>query len=261
MKRTTKECPKCKRQISASNFNKHVESCTGIVREKKEIEYIKLENELCKCKYCGKEYTFSGIGTHIWRNHGAGINFNPLSSYEPSERRSWNKGLTKETDDRVRQNGLSYTKLYKEGKIVSWCKGLAKETDDRIKYMSDNVSKTVNEKIKNDDWHVSFAHARIIEYKGIKFHGSWEVAFAKYLDENETKWRRPTEKFEYEFEGKKRYYTPDFYLIDEKKYIEIKGYPTDKDRAKWKFFPLDLQVIYGKELFALGLINSYKEIE
>ena len=52
-----------------------------------------------KCKYCGKEYSSKGIGTHIWRAHGEGQEFNPNTS----NKKPWNLGLTKNTDIRVKR--------------------------------------------------------------------------------------------------------------------------------------------------------------
>ena len=93
--------------------------------------------------------------------------------------------------------------------------------------------------------------------------GRWELEYAKYLDRNDIEWRRPKEKFYYEFEGLKSgngYYIPDFYLVKEQIYVEIKGYETDKDRAKWKWFPKDLnfKVLKRQELIDLGLDISDK---
>lgn len=68
-------------------------------------------------------------------------------------------------------------------------------------------------------------------------HGSWELKYAQYLDEHRIKWIRNKDSFSYEFEGKERKYTPDFYLIDSDEYIEVKGYKTAKDLAKWDQFP------------------------
>ena len=45
------------------------------------------------CQYCGKEYSKKGIGTHIWRNHGSGINHDPNKNYKKGTRTGWNKGL------------------------------------------------------------------------------------------------------------------------------------------------------------------------
>lgn len=66
---------------------------------------------------------------------------------------------------------------------------------------------------------------------------SWEVAYAKYLDENNIRWIRNEIMFPYPWGKRKRYYIPDFYLIDEQLYVEIKGLKTDKDTAKWANFP------------------------
>ena len=52
-----------------------------------------------KCKYCGKEYTSKGMGTHIWRTHGEGQEFNP----NVSNKKPWNLGLNKNTDIRVKK--------------------------------------------------------------------------------------------------------------------------------------------------------------
>lgn len=67
----------------------------------------------------------------------------------------------------------------------------------------------------------------------------------------------------YEFNNNTSYYTPDFYLIDIDLYIEIKGYETDKDRAKWSCFPLKLRVIKGAELLNENIIslNQFNGIE
>ena len=83
-----------------------------------------------------------------------------------------------------------------------------------------------------------------------------ELEYAKWLDDNNIKWRRPKEKFVYKFEEKEHYYTPDFYLIDTEEYIEIKGYETEKGRCKWRDIPFKLRVIKGEELYKLNIINK-----
>ena len=77
--------------------------------------------------------------------------------------------------------------------------------------------------------------------------GTWEKAFAEYLDSNVYNWKRNVSRFEYIFDGRQRFYTPDFYLIDFDYYIEVKGYETEKDKAKWTQFPYKLFVIKKKE--------------
>jgi hypothetical protein len=95
-----------------------------------------------------------------------------------------------------------------------------------------------------------------VNYNGTDLHGSWEVAYARYLDLNSIKWIRNKDSFTYTFGGKERKYTPDFYLVDTDEYVEIKGYKTEKDIAKWEQFPKHrtLVVLMGPELTSLNII-------
>ena len=95
-----------------------------------------------------------------------------------------------------------------------------------------------------------------IDYNGVDLHGSWELKYAQYLDANNIKWIRNKDSFHYEFEGKSRKYTPDFYLLESDEYIEIKGYKTEKDEAKWSQFPTHrkLVILMKKELEDLSVI-------
>lgn len=120
----------------------------------------------------------------------------------------------------------------------------------------ENISSSVNKRIENNSWHLSFSRSRTHEYKGVKFHGLWEVKFAINLDNKNVEWRRPIEKFPYEFEGKTRNYTPDFWIPEIDSYVEIKGYTTPKDEAKWKQFPMKLIVLKGEDLVQIGILED-----
>ncbi len=175
------------------------------------------------------------------------------------KRKAWNSGLTKETDDRVKRIGEKLKDRIKNGEVIPWQKGQTKETNESVKLQSELISKTINKKIKNGLWHTSFAKRRTFKYNGINFQGSWEVEFAKYLDNKNKKWRKPKESFSYLFNGKEKRYTPDFYIEDEQCYYEIKGYVTEKDIAKWEQFPLRLKIITGEDLLKLNLISDYRK--
>ena len=55
---------------------------------------------------------------------------------------TWNKGLTANTDPRVKANGQATAKTRKErNNYNSWNKGLTKDTDDRLKTVSSKVAK------------------------------------------------------------------------------------------------------------------------
>lgn len=142
--------------------------------------------------------------------------------------------------------------------------GGRKHSDEQKK----KLSFIVNEKVKNGTWHYSFSKVRTHSFNSkfagnVKLMGRWELEYAKYLDLHNIKWRRPNEKFYYEFSGNKcgkGYYIPDFYLIESSEYIEIKGYATLKDEAKWKWFPshLKLKILKREDLIKLGLDVSDK---
>jgi hypothetical protein len=124
------------------------------------------------------------------------------------------------------------------------------------------LSQIVMKKIEEGTWHLSFSKSRTHDYKGVKFHGLWEVKFAMNLDDKNVEWRRPTEKFQYTFEGKTRNYTPDFWIPELDSYVEIKGYTTPKDEAKWSQFPLKLIILKGEDLIQLGILadNEVKKL-
>lgn len=53
------------------------------------------------CQQCGRSFSKKGIGSHIWRVHGEGQNFNPGKCYTDGTKHVWNKGLTRQTDKTV----------------------------------------------------------------------------------------------------------------------------------------------------------------
>lgn len=82
---------------------------------------------------------------------------------------------------------------------------------------------------------------------GIKFQGKWELDFYDYCKNNQIQIKKCDEWFEYEWNGTRKYF-PDFYLSDLDLYIEVKGYETDRDRAKWNAFPKKLKVIKKEDI-------------
>ena len=84
---------------------------------------------------------------------------------------------------------------------------------------------------------------------GIRYNSTWEYEVALYLTENNIKWQRKNLKpLSYEWNGKWHLYFPDFLLIDHDIYIEVKGYETDRDRAKWNHSDKPMIVIKQKEI-------------
>lgn len=86
-----------------------------------------------------------------------------------------------------------------------------------------------------------------IEKYGIKFQGSWELTFYEFCLENHIECLRNYNGFDYIWNGNRTYY-PDFYLPQIDSYVEIKGYKTERDVAKWSYFPKNLVVIQRYEI-------------
>lgn len=93
------------------------------------------------CPHCGKEYSKNGIGTHIWRNHTEkGKEFDPNKGYKTKDRKAWNKGLSKETDERVRLYVETLKGRYKNKEIIPSFLG-NEHSEETKKKISDSIKK------------------------------------------------------------------------------------------------------------------------
>ena len=89
-----------------------------------------------------------------------------------------------------------------------------------------------------------------IIYDGIKFQGNWELDFYKWCVSNNVHCIRNTEGFKYEWNGIRTYF-PDFYLPEKDVYVEVKGYKTDRDTAKWAQFPKKLHLVLKEDIIEI----------
>jgi hypothetical protein len=233
----------------------HIKFCDGTQKSKKDSlikikEEWKQENGMYKCPYCQKEYIKTGLGTHIWRIHGEGINHNPNRTYKKG-RYAWNKGLTKETDEHVKQFSDTLKNNYKNGTIIPVFKGKHHKKES-IEKMSLKMS--MNNKGGRCKWY------EIEKPNGekVKVQGTWELSFVKVLNILDENWIKPTignKEHVYEWidkNDKKHFYTPDFYSPKLKKYFEVKGYWWGDDKEKMEYVlsqhKLNLEIIQKKEL-------------
>ena len=90
----------------------------------------------------------------------------------------------------------------------------------------------------------------------IKFQGQWEVDFYLWAKAEGLNPERPTESFEYIWNGT-RLYHPDFFIPSLDLYVEVKGYETDRDRSKWSQFPKKLCIIKEQEIKQIRA-NSFR---
>lgn len=227
MKRNKVKCEDCGCEISLSNVSKHKNSkiCLKNKSNKKSIKVLdewKQENGLYKCPYCGKEFSKKGIGNHIWSKHtDEGISFRREQCntfFNTKGISAWNKGLTKETDERVRKRGETLSNNIKTGKTEN--KSIGRKHTEEVK-------KIISEKaLASNHRRLCRSTRKYICKDGteILLDSSWEEKLALLLDEKEYNWFRPIEPmFWIDAKGKKRRYYPDFYLIDYDIYLDPKN--------------------------------------
>ena len=147
---------------------------------------------------------------------------------------------TNSESNKIKHN--SFKTEFKKG-MITWNKGLTKEKDNRIKTYALEISKTRKNKFKgknNPMYGKKAAHGKGAYYKQSWMRSSWEIAYAKYCIINHIKYRYEPKAFAitYKYEGKKKEgtYRPDFYLPEQKLYIEIKGYWRADAKVKFNAF-------------------------
>ena len=244
------KCHKCDRLITNNNLKKHIKSC-GLNKK----VYIKLDNSWkvgdnqYKCPYCNKIYK-SGITTHILRKH-----LKP-ELYKIKHGDPWNKGLTKETDERVRKIGETFSK-YRSGVNSPWY-GKHHKEETKLK-----ISKKLSQNNKG-------GRCKWFQYEkknGIIYNlqGTWEVRFAKVLDIIDEDWIKiGIGKHEHTFkwkdqENKDHSYTPDFYSPKLNKYFEVKGYWWGNDKFKMEQI-LNQSSNIKIELIMKNDLNNYEKL-
>lgn len=131
-------------------------------------------------------------------------------------------------------------------------------TEERRKKHSDAMKRAVKENPDSYSKNNVCGRVKITEYKdGINLKGSWEVKVAEWLDAQGIRWENEVNPKPYYWNGDWKLYFPDFYLIDYECYIEVKGYRTDRDVAKWNHFDCDLLVFENEAINKLDQIDIH----
>jgi hypothetical protein len=209
---------------------------------------------------------------------------------------AWSKGLTKETDERIRKNieqrVITIKKHYAEGKIKPWNLGKPWSMEVRKKISLKRKGRTYEEimgkekaqKFKrklsvmmkkrmagkknpmygrtgelNPHFGKPAAHGKFSfrEDLGHSCHSKWEANYCRYL-----LWINKTYKYEPKTfilrlqNGDKTSYTPDF-LVGGEGWQELKGWEDRSEIKKWLLF----QQQYPHEKFIFIDRNKYKNIE
>lgn len=249
-----KICPHCQQEIRPCNFNRHVNShLSGTFKVSTGYH---LDHDDLNCKFCQRLCK----NKNALRQHEIRCKQNPdkldlptISGDHFAEYRkthgSWNKGLTKETDSRVKK----YVEARPKDNPNGW-KG-RKHTEETKR----KLSKALLEYNHGDNQRN--LHSKGGWFDGIYFMSTWELAYYIYQRDHGVVLNRCLERFQYTWEGKLHYYTPDF-LIDST-YIEIKGKEWPKDTVKYKAVQdqgKQFKVLYEKDLkdYFKYVLDTYK---
>lgn len=181
------------------------------------------------CQFCGRETTNKGANAKHEKH--CKINPNYVKAYRSPKAGAqkgstpWNKGKT--------------------GLQVAWNKGILGSTSGRAgtkEKEKERIRKiTEKAKVNNGGFRKGSGRGKKGRYKGYWCDSSWELAFVIYNLEHGIDFKRNTQGFEYEFNGKTRKYYPDFIIDD--CYYEIKGYITEQSLEKIKSFDYNIKVI------------------
>ena len=90
-----------------------------------------------------------------------------------------------------------------------------------------------------------------------KVQGTWELAFVKWLDDSNLKFKCHRGRVPYKLEGKDKNYYPDFWVYKWNAYAEVKCkhfYNKDKHKAIKKCNKnIDIKILFKKDLLKLGV--------
>lgn len=230
----------CSQNPESKNFGRKKKAIVGQVQES-----WKQENGLYKCPYCGKEFTKKGIAFHIFSMHTKeGKDFKSSPNYNMRGKRSWNKGLTKETSEIIKQCSEKIKQKYASGELVASFKG---------RHHTEDFKKKARELAYKNHLGGVRKSKRII-YNNQILGSTYELKVAQDLDKNNIKWQTCKRFWYKDSAGIKHSYTPDFYLPDYDIYLDPKndflinnvnprlGY-TDIQKIDWVKSQNNIQII------------------
>ena len=196
----------------------------------------KIHSKTLNCKFCDKQFDSPGqLGGHT-----TGCSLNPNKNTYNDHRKanhvSWNRGLTMDTDERVKKGAIKLKEGYDTGKIIpSWLgKNHSVETITKLKAYGGYRKGCGRGK---NGW-----------YKGYWCDSSWELAWVIYHLDNNIKFERCMHSFNYIYNNTKYKYHPDF--IIENTLYEIKAFETERHKIKYTSISNDfvLNIMYKNDI-------------
>lgn len=210
---STIQCPTCKKFfLRKGTYDKHKCTTPKIKVSHKEACNLSDFNAYSEsfCQFCNRKcHNLNSLKQHEIRCKLNPDKINTVRvGFNNTGRKSWNEGLTKETDERILRSSEKVIAYYKthDGSFSG-----KRHSDEYKAYMS--------ELAKERELGGFNMRKKGIIYNDTKLDSSYEVTLAKSLDENNIKWTR-CNRFPYITPQEElHYYTPDFYLPDYDIYI------------------------------------------
>lgn len=146
---------------------------------------------------------------------------------------AWNKGLTKETDERVAKNSKHSLESFQKTIANGYINPTWKPEYWTLERREERKQNAIKRKIGG--YHKHGGKGKRGWYKGFWCDSSWELAYVIYNLDHNIEFSRNKQGFEYIFEGTIKKYYPDF-ILNDGTYVEIKGWYDKKVFEKHRQF-------------------------
>lgn len=149
-----------------------------------------------------------------------------------------------------KKNSEGQEKLVKKGR-VAWNKGLpsprrgqTKQTNQKIRLQGQRLHQRYasGELVRKHPFNINKNKYKNGWYKGYQCDSSWQLAFVIYNLQHNIKFERNIQGFEYQHNGQKHRYFPDF-IMEDGTFVQIKGWMNQNSRIRIQTFKHPLIVI------------------
>jgi len=115
---------------------------------------------------------------------------------------------------------------------------------------------------------IGAGHCRWYCYHNKKYQGTWEFMYGLLLEQQQIKFNvhEDVRQFRCKYDdGKEFTYCPDFYLIDDNRYVEVKGYFSEESKNRMRLFKeqypdIDVAVIDKYKIVEIGAFDIQKKL-
>lgn len=263
--------PPCTTLLTKTQVSFCSKKCQGLYLKDKNPR-IKLARKTIMCLICNKKLEVINTSIQQYCSYKC-----HKQSLKGAKRPDWSKRILERWNNGIMLRQPNSTS-FKRGNI-SWNKGLTKETDERVaklaeitrqrspvvqkgyKFTSKHLKNSLGK--RNGNPHGS-GKSGYREDVGHSFRSRWEANFARILNFMEVRWEYEQKRFMFEDCS----YLPDFYLPELDIYIEVKGFLRDKGlrllRMSEKYPDIvvkvvDEEVYKNISIIYKSLINNWEE--